>query len=203
MSDTWDKVRNGLSSFAPLLGSALGPAGGAIGALIGNVLGVNPEPASIAAALENATPETQAKLIELQENNRHEIAKLAILRDTADIEAGSKDIANVNASMQAETAQGHPWSGAWRPFWGFVSAVAFAVSVLGVFILAYKAFTTDNAAIFFTNLPMMLGGLTALFSIPGAILGVASWHRGKKQRIEAGETAKASVMDAVLSRVMK
>jgi hypothetical protein len=30
--------------------------------------------------------------------------------------------------------------------------------------------------------------------IPLTVLGVASWHRGKKQRVEAGETQQESVV---------
>lgn len=199
----WDTVKKGISQFAPLLGMALGgPAGGAIGKLVGNVLGTDDNPDNIAAALEGVDDQTKARLIELQENNKYELEKLAILKETQEIKSGSQDVENVNKSMQAEAAQGHQWSGAWRPVWGFVSAAAFGVSVIGIFILIGIAIATKNTAML-KDIPGIIQQLVFLFGIPGAILGVASWHRGVKQRIESGQQDKPSLMGALISRVSK
>lgn len=36
-------------------------------------------------------------------------------------------------------------------------------------------------------IPQLIGAMAALFATPMAILGVASWHRGKEKRALAGE----------------
>jgi hypothetical protein len=203
MGDTWDKVKSGLSAFAPVLGTALGgPGGAAIGTLVAEVLGTDDKPESMAKALENVTPDQRARLLEIQENNRTELQKLTLQKAISDNELDATTISDVNQTMRVETQQGHKWSGAWRPFWGFASAVAFVLAVIGIFTLAgYAIYTRDSELL--EEIPSLIMQLAALFAIPGAILGVASWHRGKKQRIEAGEYAKPTVVDALVSKVMK
>jgi hypothetical protein len=199
----WDKVKGPLGKIAPLLGTAImGPGGAAVGSLVANVLGTEDEPESIAKALEGATPDQKAKLIELQENNRHELAKLTLQKAISDNELDASTIGEVNQSIRVEAQQGHKWSGAWRPFWGFASAIAFVIAVVGIIILAAYAISTKQFKLL-EYVPTLTFQLAALFTIPGAILGVASWHRGRKQRIEAGETARPGLMDAVVSRIGK
>ena len=203
LSKLWDKVRGPLGSIAPLLGTVIGgPGGSLVGSLVANVLGVEDKPDSIAKALESVTPDQRAALIELQESNKHELAKLTLQKAISDNELDTNTISEVNQSIRIEAQQGHKWSGAWRPIWGFVSAGAFGIAVLGILILAGIAIGNDNKELL-AVIPQLIIQLAALFAIPGAILGVASWHRGKKQRIEAGETAKPTLVDALVSRVIK
>jgi hypothetical protein len=199
----WDKVRGPLGSIAPLLGTVIGgPGGAAVGSLVANVLKVKDEPESIAKALESVTPNQRAELIKLQEDNRHELAKLTLQKAVSDNERDAKTISEVNQSIRVEAQQPDTWAGKWRPFWGFTSAIAFFVAVTGLIFLAGYAIKTRQLELL-GHIPTLTFQLAALFAIPGAILGVASWHRGKKQRIEAGETAKPTFVDALVSRVIK
>lgn len=96
----------------------------------------------------------------------------------------------VNQTMQAEAQAKHWWSSAWRPLWGAVSALAFLVAVAGIMVLAWRAVTLgDQNAM--QMVPGLIAQLAILFGIPGAILGVASWHRGMEKRGRAvpGKTA--------------
>lgn len=95
-------------------------------------------------------------------------------------------VKEVNATMRAEAKAEDPWARRWRPFWGFVSAVAFgmvALAISGVLVMM----AWQDTASFIAQLPAVVSSMAALFGIPAAILGVASWHRGKMQRIQAGE----------------
>lgn len=99
-------------------------------------------------------------------------------------------VKEVNATMRAETQSEDPWSRRWRPFWGFVSAVAFglvALAISGVLVMM----AWQDTASFIAQLPAVVSSMAALFGIPAAILGVASWHRGKMQRIKAGEVVQS------------
>lgn len=202
LSKIWDKVRKPLGAIAPLLGSALGPGGSIVGTMVAEVLGVEDNPDSVAQALETVSPEKKAELLALQENNRHELQKLTLQKAISDNELDASIIGDVNETMRAETAQGHPWSGAWRPFWGFCSAIAFVLAVLGIFAIAGYAIYKADAALF-SHLPTLIFYLAALFAIPGGILGVTAYHRGIMQRVEAGDIPKPGLMDALVSRVMK
>lgn len=103
-----------------------------------------------------------------------------------ELQEETKRLQTVNATMQAETKIGDPWSAKWRPFWGFTSAVAFVLAIIGIIVLAAYAISTGKSDLL-KEIPSLIFQLAALFSIPGAILGVASWHRGQMQRITAGK----------------
>jgi hypothetical protein len=108
-----------------LLGSALsatgvGAAPGAvlsgIGELVGHVLGVAPTAANIQASLQSLTPEQQAALLTLQENNKVQLQQAVLTAHTAQLQiqaneqaaeladkasARSRDIAIINAGKSA------------------------------------------------------------------------------------------------------
>jgi len=131
------------------------------------------DPTAAEAALKN--PETLIKLKEALYGFQVKMAQ-----------EETKRIESVNQTMQAETQAKHWWSSAWRPFWGATSAVAFFACVIGVLLLAWHAIT-ENDPNAMAMIPPMIMQITLLFGVPGAILGVASWHRGKEKRIKAGE----------------
>jgi len=203
MKVNWDSVKDKVGKFAPVLGLALGgPAGGTVGKLLGSVLGTDDNPDNISAALDSADDATKARILELQENNRHELETMVLQKEIEEVKAGSQDISSVNATMRTEAAQGHPWSGAWRPFWGFVSAIAFILVVIGILVIMGWCIVNGDVN-FFKEMPGIVVAIFQLFLIPGSILGVASWHRGKKQRIEAGEDQSSSVFQTLLNGMKK
>ncbi len=104
------------------------------------------------------------------------------------LEEETKRLEMVNATMRVEAQSDKWWVSGWRPFWGFVSALAFAFVAGLVCWLGFKAVAAgDQAAM--RMIPDLVSAMALLFGIPGAILGVASWHRGKEKRIRAGERA--------------
>lgn len=175
----WSKVGQAIAKTSPLLGSILGGPVGAVasaaGSLIASFLGVEPKPEAVSEAIKN-NPEVLLRLKELE--LRHQEALLSW--QTKQIEAETARITAVNLTMQKET-EAEKWPQySWRPFWGFISALAFLGTVLLVGILAYRAVIKgDLAAI--NMIPQMITSLTTLFAIPGAILGVSAWYRGKEK----------------------
>lgn len=164
----------------PLLGQALGgPAGRTVAAMIGGALGLETDdPAEIEAAIV-ADPARVDQLRELQARQSHEIEMFAQ-------QAAAERVATVNETMRVEARSGDAWSRRWRPFWGFASAVAFVISILGVLGLAFSvAFSGEWQAL--NAIPPIVNAIMILFGIPGAILGITAHHRGVMQRIQAGE----------------
>lgn len=103
-----------------------------------------------------------------------------------EMEANTDIIEVVNATMQVEAKSEKWWVSGWRPYWGFISGTAFLFVCALVCYLIYLAVVAGKPEVM-AIIPQVIGAFAALFAIPGAILGVTAWHRGKKQRIEAGE----------------
>jgi len=208
MGNTWDKVKGLLAKTAPILGNAIAPGvGGIAGTLLSGALGVENEPDKIATALANATPEQIVAIKQAELENKTELARIAASREIAEITAGTTRIGEVNTSLRAETSKGG-WSGFWRPFWGVISAVAFIVQVVYTMYLVHKAValmskaeTLSQAQAIITAIGAVTMSLMPMWGVPLTVLGVAAWHRGQMQRVQAGETKGAGILNAVATRL--
>ncbi|MES9901134.1 MAG: 3TM-type holin [Sedimenticola sp.] len=172
---------------APLIGIALQALPSLVGMFDDDAGEVAEKAASVVASvLGTANPVEARRRLEANPEIALQL-KEALYNFQIQIEREkTKRLQSVNHTMQAETQAKHWWSSAWRPLWGALSAVTFFVAVIGILIIAYIAIKDkDPNAI--AMIPMLVMQLTLLFGVPGAILGVASWHRGKEKRIQAGE----------------
>ena len=173
----WDAIKNKIGGVAPVIATMFGgPMAGAVTKMIANTLGVEATPDAIGAELER-NPEALLKIKQLELDR----FKVQVDLEKTGIEADSKTITEVNATMREESKSENWWTSAWRPYWGFVSATAFLALVIFVCYLAYRAITLKDSDAM-TMIPQMIFAFTGLFAIPGGILGVTAWHRGKKQR---------------------
>ncbi len=177
----WKAIVKGIS---PILGTALGgPAGGAALAAISNaVLGKRDgTEAEVAAAVAGGNPDTYLQLRRAE----HDFLVKMKEQDVKLEEIYSGDVVQVNQTMREEAKSEHWLQYAWRPIWGLVSAAAFFVVCCFVGYLSYLAVSgKDPAAI--NMIPGLVSSFALLFGIPGAILGVASWHRGMMKREKNG-----------------
>jgi len=166
----WKDIASKIGGAAPLLGSLLGgKAGETVGALIASALGVRNEPAAVNAALAT-NPEAMIKLAQIEADNKIRFQELATDQVKAEIQAGAQVITEVNKTMQAEAASEKWPTYSWRPFCGFI----FGATFLGVYLVLPLA-----------HVPVPEVPTEAWLAM-GAVLGVASWHRGKMQ----ADTAK-------------
>lgn len=108
----------------------------------------------------------------------------------------------VNATMQVEARSDKWYVSGWRPFWGFTSGFAFLFVIILVCYLTWLAVLGGKPEAM-AMIPQVIASFAALFAIPGAILGVSAWHRGKKQRIEAGEqpAISSNMLAGVLNKL--
>ena len=197
---TWDDVEKVVGKIAPLLGSALGPLGTVAGTLVSAALGVENKPDEILEAIKT-NPEAALKLKEIESNNEVELQKAILLAESAKIAEQTKQIIAVNATMQAEVSHGG-FSGFWRPFWGVVSGTAFGVVAVFVCFLGYQAVLGGKPEAL-NMIPQLVTSMSLLFAIPGAILGVSAYQRGKMQRAQAGESLQKSIIDSIIGKVKK
>jgi hypothetical protein len=127
----------------------------------------------LSAFVKNADPETMLKIQQANQSFEVELEKLSVER-----------LKIVNSTMQTEAQSDKWWVSGWRPFIGYITGVAFLVCVIFVCCLAYKGIV-DNDTNAMAMIPQMITSFTMLFGIPGAILGIASHHRGHEKRAKA------------------
>ncbi len=172
MNDFLDKLLSGLKTIAPTVANLALPGSGIlVESLMRSVSG---EP--IETPLDQVAQKIMAdpKLyIDLQRQAMEHEALLA------DIEA--KKLATVNTTMQAEAASEHWPQYSWRPFNGFLYGPAI--------ILIYFCLPLFDKAI--PSVPEWIWMGWA------AVLGVATWDRGKEKRVKSGESSPGLLVGAI------
>lgn len=86
----------------------------------------------------------------------------------------------INKTMQIEAQSEHWPQYSWRPFWGFVSGIAFLIVIIFCCYLAYIAIKEGSVQAINMISPLITS-FVPLFGIAGAVLGISSWHRGKEK----------------------
>jgi hypothetical protein len=161
----WTDIKGVVATSAPLLGTLLGgPAGGAVGALIASALGVGDTPGEVASAIA-VDPTIAVKLRQIEKERQIELQTLLVQAESHRLTQETAALVSVNQTMQVEAQSNHWPSYTWRPFIGFV----FGVTFFGVYFVLPLC-----------KMPVPAIPTEAWLSI-GAILGVASWFRGKAQ----------------------
>lgn len=148
-----------------MLGTLVGgPAGAVIGTMIASSLGVAPTPDAVTAALQS-NPDAAVKLQEIEANRQVELQQMLLQTEQSRLATEAAMLESVNKTMQAEAVSEHWPTYSWRPFCGFV----FGVTFFGVYFV----------------LPLLRLSVPSVpfeaWAALGAILGVASWFRGKAQ----------------------
>jgi hypothetical protein len=165
----WKDIASGVGKAAPLLGTLIGgPAGASIGSIIASALGVSNTPDAVNTALQ-INPDATVKLAQIEADQKVKLQELATDQAKAEIQAAAQAISDVNKTIQTEATSEHWPTYSWRPFIGFVAGVM----VLGVY------FVLPLLRIPVPNVP------ESAWAMLGAILGVASWFRGKMQTDDA------------------
>lgn len=163
----WKEIASTVGKIAPLLGPLLaGPAGVAvtIGGVIASALGVDNTPDAVSQAI-SINPDAAVKLAQIEKDKTVELQGLAVTSASNILAADTQRILAVNATMQAEAGSEHWPSYSWRPFIGFIAgAMLFGC----YFVLPLR------------GIPVPPVPESAWIMI-GAVLGVASWYRGKMQ----------------------
>ena len=155
-----------IKTILPWLGTALGgPLGGMAASFVGDKLGM---PAAtvdtVKAVLNGMTPEKVAELKAADYDFQLKMTQMGYDSIYRIEQLNSSVVIEVNKTMQAEAAAEHWPSYSWRPFIGFM----FGLYIASMFLLPLWGVT-----------PVKLD--SELVLTIGAILGVASFFRGKAQ----------------------
>lgn len=177
-----------LAQFAPMIAGLLG--GPKAEDVASKVVGVaqsitgQSSPDAALAALQS-DPNLSFQFQKAILDNQFEIEKLAQELSIAELQADSANVAVINQTMQAETKSEHWASYTWRPFIGFcygVEGVMTASTVMASYV-GVMFFKVDPAVL--SYIPPMLGAMVGIMGVQSAVLGIASYFRGKMQAGEA------------------
>ncbi|NVO17973.1 MAG: hypothetical protein HXX10_28465 [Rhodoplanes sp.] len=186
---------------APIIGTALGgPLGGMIGSAVGgvvaDVLGVEPTPAAVDAAIRTTSaPELHAKLSAAESEAQAKWPALAEMVK-AEAEAQARALADTNATMRAEAAAGDPVQRWWRPLYAVeltLECAAFWLAVVRALLVGDAG--PLNAAIGATGL------LSVYWGARFAVLGVYVNGRSREKQAALTGEAVPGVIGAVVKAV--
>jgi len=155
---------NGAKTLATAFGGPL--AGSAVGWLGEKLLGnKDASPEEVEQAIQGLSGDQIVRLRELDNEYKKHLDDNKIQLQIEEIKADASNRSEVNQTMRAEAASEHWPTYSWRPFIGF----EFGVLTLGVY------FVLPLCKIPVPTIP------TEVWMAFGAILGVASWYRGRMQ----------------------
>lgn len=161
----WSDLAQTIGKVAPTIGSLLGGSVGAsVGGLISTALGVDNTPSAVSVALMN-DPQTMIKIKELENSHEERLKEIQLEENRLDAQQATQAISDVNKTMQAEAASEHWPTYSWRPFNGFL----YGITIFGCYVVL------PLAHIPVPEIP------TEVWMGWSAILGVASYFRGKAQ----------------------
>ena len=185
-------IAQGLAAFAPSIARWLG--GDKAAEVAETVVGIAKQ---VTGSVDNPVAALQANpQLALQFQQIWNAHELALYQEE------TKRLSEVNQTMRTEATAEDKWTRRWRPFWGFVSAVAFFLCVMGILLLAVYAVRTKDFELI-RMIPDLVGELSFLFAVPGAILGITAWHRGVNQREQTRALygGKGGAIEGLLSRL--
>lgn len=177
MGWNWDDVKGVVAKAAPLLGSALGPAGGAVGTLIASALGTDDTPEAVASAIQ-ADPEALVKLKALEREHQRELKQMVLEAETA-------RLAEINKTMRAEASAQDGFVRRWRPTFGYMVAITWLLQSVAIAWAMVGA--PENAA----DLINAVTALTPMWGIALSILGINITARSRDKRASAGQDGRS------------
>jgi hypothetical protein len=183
----WKDIKGMVGKAAPLLGTLLGgPAGGAVGALVSSVLGVDNEPDEVHKAL-SADPSLLLKLRETEIQQQTQLQQMMV-------ESETKKLSEVNATIRAELASGDKFKSYWRPLFGYVMALTWgAIMLAATYQILFKPDIAGGTI-------SSLGQMSALWGIGLAVLGINVYKRSDDKAMAYGRSQE-SILSAVAGRI--
>ncbi|EKF9119070.1 hypothetical protein O1B25_000864 [Vibrio cholerae] len=178
----WDKIKSLIGGAAPLVGSLIGgPAGGTVGVLIADALGVENTPDAIESELLR-NPDALLKIKQMESDERIRLRELSYQQ--AEMESAERKlvITEQHKLMVAELNSDDAYVRRWRPTFGYAVCLAWTSLFFGIagLMLFHPEFTEQA----FTG----AAKLTALFSVALTVLGLNIHKRSQDKQISAGIT---------------
>ena len=182
----WDKVKTAVPKIAKVVD--MGVTGGVLTSIAGAVFGSDDEamtPEKLKEMILGASPEQMAALKRYELDHALELEKIELEYYRLQIESETNQLAETNKTIRVEAestakVNGPWWAISYRWPWAYAGALSF-MFVSGLLCwLAWRAVVQKEPDAL-NAIPQLISSFAILFGIPGAILGVGSWWRGKMQ----------------------
>ncbi|PHS48771.1 MAG: hypothetical protein COB05_04475 [Marinobacter sp.] len=194
MDWSWDSVKDAIARAAPLLGSALGPVGGAAGALVAATLGVENTPSAIGQALE-ANPDALVRLKELEQEHERDLQRMVLQAETA-------RLTEINKTMRAEAAADDAYVRRWRPTYGYATCLTWTLQGLAIVaaIIGATFVYPEHADKILAGITALMGAMVGMWAIALSVLGINISSRSRDKRVTAGQDG-AGFLDKLASNL--
>lgn len=178
----------GIAQFVPGIARWLG--GDKAGDVADKVIGVAKQVTGIANPQQSLEKlRTQAELqVKLQQAMNPVIV--------AQYEAEARELESINATIRAESRSKDAFVRRWRPYFGYVLATTWGMQMTALSILIVQNPTAAPAVI------GAMAGLSAMWGIALAVLGVSIHKRSQDKQVCAGQTPAPGMLQAVASKLM-
>ena len=114
----------------------------------------------------------------------------------AELEAENKQLATINATIQAEYTSGDPFVRRWRPFFGYTVAVTWFIIMLALGIVMVAEPSQAAAVI------TAMTSLSTMWGIALAILGVSINKRSQDKQVAAGQTPPPGIIGSIAQKIL-
>lgn len=113
----------------------------------------------------------------------------------ARLEADTRRLETVNATMRAEASSQDRYVRRWRPTFGYLVAVSWFIQMLAISIAVIKAPEQIGAII--SNLAQ----LTTMWGIALAVLGINVSKRSQDKQVAAGQSPPRGILQGIAERI--
>ncbi len=199
----WKDVEAAAPAGLKLLGTALAMTGigapvgalvGGLGAIVAHVIGQEPTPGNVAAAMLD--PALQEKLLELQETNKGDLQKMILQRDIAQMADETTQQAQVLADKQSARARDTALITTGRTNWRADLMLAGAYLSIGGIILSLVVTHIDPGGAIFALMLMLATKFSSMVGTAFDFEYGSSRGSMEKTQALASQSAEASVQAA-------
>lgn len=194
---SWKDAVDKVAQVAPAVATALGgPAAGGITAgaarMVTGLLGVENTPEGLLGAIDD--PAKLAELKRIDAEHRRELEKLRLEAEAAQAQETTKRLAEINQTIRAEAASNDAFVRRWRPTFGYVASLTWAVQAIA---LAWSIVAAPEHA---ASVIHAVTALTPMWGVALAVLGVSITKRSQDKQVAAGQ-APPSILGALAERM--
>jgi len=184
----WSSIAKDVAKAAPLVGTLLGgPAGGAVGGLISSALGVENKPDAVASAIK-ADPQALVKIKQIELDHKADLERMHLQAETT-------RLSEINKTMRTEAASNDGYVRRWRPTFGYLTAVSWAVQSGAI---AWSIIADPGKA---GDVAQMVTALTPMWGIALTVLGVSVHKRSQDKQTAAGVTSGGGALSSIVKAI--
>ena len=184
----WSDIGKMVGKAAPIVGTLLGgPAGGAVGGLVSQALGAGNDPGEVGEILKS-DPAAYERIKRLEQEHERELKAMMLEAETA-------KLGQVNKTMRAEAASNDGYVRRWRPTFGYLAAISWALQSVAI---AWSFVWAPEQA---GQVSQAIAALTPMWGFAMAVLGISVHKRSQDKQVASGQQPGGGIIQALATRL--